>query len=138
MPDLTITIPGKPIAKKRPRFARRGKFVTTYNCQETEEGRFALSVMAQLPEGFKPLLGALRLSCDFNMPIPTSATKRQKAEIDIGIRKHVKKPDASNMIKFIEDVLNGIVWNDDSQVVQLEARKLYSHQPSTVIEIVEL
>jgi Holliday junction resolvase RusA-like endonuclease len=94
--------------------------------------------MAQLPEGFQPLPGALRLSCDFNMPIPTSATKRQKSEIEQGIKKHVKKPDASNMIKFVEDVLNGIVWNDDSQVVIIEARKRYSYQPSTVIEIVEL
>jgi Holliday junction resolvase RusA-like endonuclease len=36
MNELLITIPGKPIAKKRPRFARRGKFVTTYNDQQTE------------------------------------------------------------------------------------------------------
>jgi Holliday junction resolvase RusA-like endonuclease len=135
---LSITVHGKPIAQARPRFVRRGKFVTTYNPQETEAGRFALSVMAQLPEGFQPLPGALRLSCDFNMPIPNSATKRQKAEIDIGIRKHVKKPDLDNLCKFIKDAMNGIVWQDDSQVVILEARKRYSYQPSTVIEIVEL
>jgi phage terminase large subunit GpA-like protein len=37
---INITIPGPPIAKKRPKFARRGKFVTTYNPQDSEEGRW--------------------------------------------------------------------------------------------------
>ena len=135
---ISITVHGKPIAQARPRFVRRGKFVTTYNPQETEAGRFALSVMAQLPEGFEPYRGALSLFCSFDMPIPKSATKRQKGEIEIGIRKHVKKPDLDNLCKFVKDACNGIVWQDDSQVVQLHARKGYSSQPSTVIEISEL
>jgi len=135
---LSITVHGKPIAQARPRFVRRGKFVTTYNPQESEAGRFALSVMHSLPEGFKPYLGPLRLSCEFFMPIPQSATKRQKAEIEIGLRKHIKKPDLDNLCKFVKDACTGIVWVDDSQVVQLEARKKYSNQPATVIEIVEL
>ena len=75
---LSITVHGKPIAQARPRFVRRGKFVSTYNPQETEAGRFALSVMAQLPEGFKPLAGPLKLICEFSMPIPSSRSKREK------------------------------------------------------------
>jgi hypothetical protein len=44
---ITIEIPGKPIAKKRPRFARIGKFVQTYSDQKTEEGRFLWELRRQ-------------------------------------------------------------------------------------------
>jgi hypothetical protein len=49
MPQITMTIPGIPIAKKRPRFMRRGKFVQTYNCQESEEGRFMWQMKSRYP-----------------------------------------------------------------------------------------
>ena len=44
---IKIIVPGEPIAKARPKFARRGKFVQTYNIQETEEGKFIAQVLAQ-------------------------------------------------------------------------------------------
>jgi len=47
MPEINLKVYGVPIAKKRPRFARRGKFVTTYNDQETEEGKFLLFIREQ-------------------------------------------------------------------------------------------
>jgi len=37
-----------------------------------------------------------------------------------------KKPDLSNMTKLLEDACNGILWTDDSQVVQNLERKVWS------------
>ena len=132
MPDLTLAIPGKPIAKKRPRFARRGKFVTTYNCQETEEGRFMFSIMAQLPEGWQPIQGPVRLEALFMMPIPK--TSRKKAlDMAMGNIRHTKKPDTDNLLKFVKDCANGIIWKDDSQVYSVYATKFYAENPQTSI-----
>jgi len=36
---------------------------------------------------------------------------------------HAQKPDASNLVKIIEDAANGILWHDDCQIVRLTARK---------------
>jgi Holliday junction resolvase RusA-like endonuclease len=59
---VEIRIPGKPIAKARPRFARRGKFVTTYSAQETEEGNFYMLAREQVKQ---KMTGPLKVSIFF-------------------------------------------------------------------------
>ena len=132
---IKLTIPGKPIAKKRPRFARRGKFVATYNDQETEEGRFLWEVKQQYRG--KPLKGPLQLCLEFGMYIPKSTSKKKQVEMIIGQIRHTKKPDLDNLIKFVLDCLNETAWDDDKQVIYLSAAKHYSETPQTVIVIVE-
>ena len=134
---IELTIYGKPIAKKRPRFVRRGKFVGTYNDQETEEGRFILEVKSQL-NGRDLIEGPIKLVTTFFMPIPKSTSKKKKAEMMRGEIKHVKKPDVDNMLKFVCDCLNGIVWKDDSQVYIKHAAKIYSDNPMTRITVFEI
>jgi len=123
--EKTITIPGNPIAKKRPRFARRGKFVTTYNDQETEEGRVLWEIKQQWKD--PPIEKGVGVMMDvtFYMPIPESMPKKQRD------RDHVKKPDLDNLIKFLKDVCNGTVWHDDSQVWKISAEKKYDECPRT-------
>ena len=42
-----------------------------------------------------------------------------------------------NIEKAIMDALNGLAWNDDAQVVQKFAMKVYSDDPRVVVEIEE-
>ena len=131
MNRLTITIPGAPIAKKRPRFARRGKFVTTYNDQQTEEGKFICLMQTQL-NGHKPIPAGtpIYLQAQFHMPFPASMSAKKRATAI-----HTKKPDVDNMLKFLKDCANGVLWNDDSEVVWVCAQKLYSDNPRTEVEL---
>ena len=128
---LSINIPGAPIAKKRPRFARRGKFVTTYNPQESEEGKFVCLMSSQI-NGHKPIPAGtpIYLQAQFHMPFPASMSAK-KRETAI----HTKKPDVDNLLKFLKDCANGVLWHDDSQVVWVLAQKLYSNSPCTVVEL---
>jgi Holliday junction resolvase RusA-like endonuclease len=132
MQSITIEIPGKPIAKARPRFARRGKFVKTYNVQETEEGKFRWELLRQwkdmdpIPAGVPIFLTAY-----FEMPIPSGMSKR-KVEANW---KHTKRPDLDNCLKFIKDCCNGIIWCDDSQVWQILSNKALSETPRTIITV---
>lgn len=135
MPELSITIPGKPIAKKRPKFFRRGGFVGTYNCQETEEGRFMQQLSMQVPKNWKPIEGPVLLSVYFLMPIPESFSKKKRVAMVCGKIKHIKKPDIDNLIKFVKDCSNGILWRDDSQVVGIDSMKKYALNPETSIAI---
>lgn len=48
------------------------------------------------------------------------------------------RPDIDNYIKFVMDCLNGIIYKDDSQVVHVEATKIYSTDPQTIIIIKEM
>lgn len=133
---ITLTIPGIPIAKKRPRFARRGKFVVTYNDQGTEEGRFLFEAQRQWRR--EPLKEPLIVECSFFMPIPKGTSKKKILAMLAGTEKHTKKPDASNLIKFIEDCLNGFVWKDDSQIFRIVGEKFFSESPRTLIQIKEV
>jgi len=132
MNEISLSIPGAPISKKRPRFARRGKFVTTYNPQESEEGKFVCLMQNQMANHSIITAGTpIYLILCFNMPIPASTPKKTR----LLMPQHTKKPDLDNLIKFVKDCANGILWHDDSQVISINAVKMYSEIPSTYIRL---
>lgn len=131
----TIVIHGQPIAKKRPRFARRGNFVTTYNPQETEEGRMLWEIRQQYTG--EPTTKPVYLFLRFEMEIPKSASKKRQAEMESHLIEHTKRPDLDNLAKMVKDVCNNVLWRDDSQITRMEAVKMYSLNPKTVIEFME-
>lgn len=47
---------------------------------------------------------------------------------------HIGDPDSSNLLKFVEDALEGKFWINDSQIQSL-VWKFYSNKPRTEIEI---
>ena len=124
---MIITIPGKPIPKARPRFAR-GK---VYNKQKAEEDAFAWEVMKQWTRG--PIKGPVALVLEFVMPIPKSTNKKNRRLMLAGRIKHTKTPDLDNLLKFALDCLEGLLFENDSQVYWLRSIKRYGRNPRTVI-----
>lgn len=41
------------------------------------------------------------------------------------------RPDLDNLFKALTDSLNGLIWEDDSQIVQFEAKKTYESGSGT-------
>jgi len=130
-----VTIYGNPIAKKRPRFARRGKSTATYNAQETEEGRLYLELMQAWGQR-EPLSCPLAVQLLFGMPIPASTSAKKRFAMLKGDIRHAKKPDSDNLAKFILDVGNGLLWVDDSLIDTLTVRRVYATPPFTRIVVV--
>jgi Holliday junction resolvase RusA-like endonuclease len=62
------------------------------------------------------------------MPIPPSRSKQKDKLINTF---HVYTPDLSNMIKFVEDIANGILYKDDCQISSIVAHKIYSDTSRT-------
>ena len=52
--------------------------------------------------------GPIRLTCEFIMNRPKSVRKV--------IKYHTKRPDLTNLIKTVEDAMNGLFYLDDSQI----------------------
>lgn len=132
MGEVKIVIQGTPIAKKRPRFARHGRYVKTYDEQVDEKRTYKAIIRSQCKEKKE---GPVALDCIFFVPIPKSFSKKKKEEALSGVLKPTKKPDVDNYIKFILDCMNGICWHDDAQVVEIKARKVYSEEPRTEITV---
>ncbi len=121
-------IPGNPIPLKRHR--HRGKKV--YDSQKKEKETYQWQIKSFM-NGLFPAHSAIKLTVEYHMPIPKSYSKKRAKECLLG--PHSKKPDLSNLIKFTEDAFNGLVWEDDSLISEIEARKFYSHEPKTVFKI---
>lgn len=128
-----IIIPGKPIAKNRPRFARRGKGVVAYSNQETEEGRTMNFIRASF--GATPLDGPLTLEAEFFFEPPASVSKKRRAAMLSGEEPCLNPKDVDNLLKFLMDASNGILWHDDHQVVRISGFKAYAEHAKTVLRI---
>ena len=74
------------------------------------------------------------------MPVPKSWPKWKVRDLERGVVFwHYKKPGVSNLVKFAEDCLNGLVWKDEAQIAWVKnPQKYYGFEPKTVIEVEEL
>ena len=83
--------------------------------------------------GRNPLLCPLDLFLEFFLEVPRSWPQwRQQAALSGHVRP-AGKPDLDNLIKVIKDACNSIVYRDDSQIVEIRARKRYGSKPSVVV-----
>ena len=126
---VTLTIPGKPFAKQRPRATRQGRIYTP-----AETVSFERTVGQIAARSFPtPLVGPVRLTVIATFEPAASWSKKKRAEHLH--RMHTQKPDLDNCLKALKDGLNRIAWADDSQVAEVIARKVWGLQPQTVVHV---
>ena len=94
----------------------------------------------QIPEG----LGVLTGPCEVDLLF---VFKRKKTHYRSGRFSHLlnktapaypPKPDLDNLVKLYLDSFNGVVWQDDRQVVKLTAEKRYlqpGEEEHTVVRV---
>ena len=71
------------------------------------------------------------------MPIPKNFSKQMRIQALAGFVLPQVKPDNDNVEKIVFDALNGVAWNDDTQVVENRTVKYFSDDPRIVVEITE-
>jgi len=110
--------------------------VTTYTPPKTQayEDKVKLAAHAAMA-GKQVFVDAVACVVELYAPIPQSWSKRRTQEALNGEMLPISKPDIDNVIKGIFDACNGIVWDDDSQVVELHIAKRYSANPRVAIEV---
>jgi len=133
-----FTVYGEPVGKGRPRFAKRGNFVSTYTPQKTKTYEDEIRLMAKAAMGSsEPLETPVTVAIYIRVGIPVSYTKQMKKYALEGILKPTKKPDADNVLKCFLDAMNGIVYLDDKQVVNLHVTKVYAETPAVEVMVKE-
>ncbi|WP_261539109.1 RusA family crossover junction endodeoxyribonuclease [Burkholderia multivorans] len=136
---VVFVVPGKPVAKGRPRFVRRGPHVRTYTPEPTERYENLVKIAARAAmRDDEPYAGPVRLIVDIGVPIPASWSEKRQRAAAAGAIGATKKPDADNVVKALKDGMNGVVYGDDGQVVDLWVSKRYATTPGVRIEAIEL
>jgi len=134
---VTFEVEGDPVPKSRPRFARRGNFVQTYTDAKTIDYETHVAMKARQAIGAsEPLQGALTVFLYLRYTIPASYSKKRKEACLRGV-EYPKRIDLDNVYKSITDAMNGIVYIDDSQIVEAHITKVYAETAGANIMVQE-
>ena len=133
---IVFTIPGTPVGKGRPKFARRGAFVTTYTPEKTASYENLVKVKAEeAMVGRELIAGAVAVTILLFITPPASWSNKKMLQALNHEILPTTKPDIDNVIKGILDAMNEIVWNDDKQVVDVTVRKRYANTARATVEV---
>ncbi len=135
---IQFTVYGEPVAQGRPRASTQGGFVKMYDPAKSRDYKDYVRLAAGQHAPAQPLEGPLSMVMIAYRPIPKSFSKKKAAAAERGEILPVSKPDVDNYLKGVKDALKGIIWVDDSQVVDAFARKRYSARPRIEVKIKKL
>lgn len=127
MKIFSATFEGNPVPKGRPRMTKTGH---AYTPQTTRDFEKAVAIWAKA--NFKGKLSAKPLKAVMNFYIKRAKTNKTK--------QHTQRPDIDNYMKAVLDGMQGVVFEDDSQVFEIFATKTWADYvlPSFTVVIYEV
>ena len=139
IPVVKFTVEGVPVGKGRPKFARRGNFVQAYTPTKTKAYEQQVADAARVAMGSKlRTMEPVQVNLDMYLPIPASWSKLKRQLAQKGVVYPTVKPDIDNVAKAVFDAMNGIVFQDDKQIVNQLVTKHYSDNPRVEARIYEV
>jgi len=158
-----IVLEGDPFGKERPRFTSIGGFVRTYTAPKTAAYEELIQVEVLRLIGGQPLIdrtrqikrrsfieaykdfggepifnGPVRVEMEIFHPIRASWTKAKRAAALAGHIAPTIKSDIDNILKIWFDAFNDCMWKDDTQCVEVHAKKSFSEDPSVLVRVIPL
>lgn len=145
-----FTVFGNPVSKQRPRTVRNKKrngktAVHTYTPSKTKNQEEKIATVYRAIYGnfmFEKDV-PLMMVCKFYFKIPGTlngkyVNKKTREKMIAGEIRPLNKLDTDNLIKTVADGGNGVIYVDDSQIVEMMASKYWSEEPRTEIFIARL
>ncbi len=126
---MWLEIDIEPKAKGRPRVGARGNVYTPYSTRAYESAIRIECRSYMKRRRYKQITGAARVFLSFHF-------KRPKSHKGVDY-PHTQKPDIDNLIKAVLDGMNGTVYHDDCQIVELSATKSFADADSVTICVSE-
>lgn len=125
---IYLEIFGEPVAQGRPKAFRSGNHIGMYDPKKSSTWKDSVRMQA-IAKKTEMLSGAIYMETTFYLTRPKSLPKK--------VVYHVKKPDVSNLVKAIEDALEGICYHNDSQIVKSVIQKEYTTERPGVVVILK-
>lgn len=120
---MKIHIDMDPVPKGRPRMTRSGH---TYTPQRTRDAEAHIREMATFAmNGKPPMQGPLKMKAVFTIKQPKSNKTKE----------HTGRVDVDNLFKLLADSLNGVMFEDDGQIIHIEASKKWGDVGGIDVEV---
>lgn len=113
----------EPYPKRTATFGMRGRFPRVIKNKKTTEFETNLKQLCAIQYKSAALTGPLAVKVAFFLTKPKSVKREYP----------IVKPDVDNLLKSTFDAMNGILWEDDCQIVSLEASKRYSNGDGFIV-----
>lgn len=114
--------------------AHKGYGKRSYNPKQKERDQYQLQFLKQYTLPFL-LNSPLRIEFTFQFAYPKSYSKKKITQIQEENNLHTIRPDATNLQKFLEDALKGVVISDDSIVHDIRSIKRFGKENKVNIKI---
>jgi Holliday junction resolvase RusA-like endonuclease len=135
MKSIKIEVMTRPVPQARPRFSRGKSFfgkVRAYDPERSRNYKEFISWHAKTKAKelgiVEPIKGAVTMELVFQMGEPNWYGNG---------KYHTKRPDIDNLTKAVKDALKGIIYADDSQIVEAHLYKQYG-VPKVIITVTAL
>ena len=130
---ISFTIPGVPIPQPRPSVTRTGRvFYKANGCREWRQAiALTASRLFPVPDDGPWKIQAVYI---FERP-PSHYTKSGKLTRAAKAIQIPPRPDVDNLNKALNDALEGVIYNNDSQIGWQEAGKVYGDKARTEVTI---
>ncbi len=136
MPELNFTLPIVPRGQKRDRIGSFDGHAHSYKDKGQSRYEAQLRQLLDQHKPEQPLDNCpITLHIYAWLPIPKSKPKCWKQSALEGKIRPTGKPDADNILKNIEDVMEGIFYRNDSQIVDAHVEKFYGDNPEWEITL---
>lgn len=147
-PVVSIVLMGPPRGKGRPRTRVVGDFATIFTDKKTRQYEDALKAAGIAAMKGRPALDeAVSIVVRAFMPIPESWSKAKRAAALAQEVMPTTGIDLDNIVKMVDGLNHHpprhkgdrekrpIIWKNDSQIVAMQAIKVYSDRPRLVIDV---
>lgn len=136
---VSFVVPGEAVGKGRPRVSTIGGHARMFTPTKTANYETLISMAAQQAMNGRDLIaGPVMVEMKIIVSVAQSWSKKKTAEALQGLVMPTKKPDADNVLKAICDGINGIVFKDDVQVVNVSLSKRFGETPGVLVRVVPL
>lgn len=136
--SVTFEIPGEAVPWRVPKQDHRYAKIVTFTDDELREFKGRVTTLARRAmkdARLKPFDGAVLLYVRVIRDIPASFSAKRRQQAINGEIWPLRRPDLSNLIKGVEDGMNGEVYTDDARICGSMTFKVYGEVPRTIISV---